>query len=683
MADDDYSVIMAPREDLCGGGSRTRHVILKRRSASLSFSVFSCPVHDKIAPNRDYSYEGLFAMNNGDYWKYVDTIALGVRSGGRPLKMTPAAVKASPWSCEYSYEADNLVVRAQYYLDKASEGASGNLDVRIEGPNASKATIIFEPYFDIRFMYDQSSPESHTARVVDGMLTVASGEPAACMYADGATYLKKDRRVLWKYKLGSGYRSREGDRLEFAPEKRIISSFYEIEVEGAAATLRFSCGPDQKTARELQSAVFEQDDVAVAEMFRSTLFPDYSKDKRDILYRAIGMNNYGTAVDSVIFHEAGDFWFRSVWFRDEFEGLIHNYQTLKKVYGIEGIKQVLRKSFDLQDQHGRIPNRLVPGTSEKLDYNSADATLLGFILAGMVVRDTNDGDFAQDAATAFKKYLHSIRCSDLEENGPPRIRPNGLLSIPSWHSWTDGRRNMDGMQLPIRVSEAWERELLDIGAAAELNYQKFFLPEINAQWMRALEAGWLFSKYVRNFSLADTCKMFYNRALESYKKIFLNPETGFLNNLVTTDDFALGPRADPMPGSPGVVAVSMLGLDVFSIREINRIATYVKERLIRTKWGLPFGIVVKESGRGTYTGDEEYHEEVVWPRDTPYLIRLLKIIGDKSTVDGLLKSNLKHQMEEGFVFYNNELFSSDHDLVPVKNPVQWWSQWVDPYFDRA
>jgi len=127
----------------------------------------------------------------------------------------------------------------------------------------------------------------------------------------------------------------------------------------------------------------------------------------------------------------------------------------------------------------------------------------------------------------------------------------------------------------------------------------------------------------------------------------------------------------------------MLGLDVFTIRELESMARYAKEKLMRNKWGLPFGIVVKESGKGTYLGDEEYHEEVVWPRDTPYLLQLLRVSGDRGTVDEVLRSNLKHQMEESFVFYNNELFSCDHDLVPVKNPVQWWSQWVDPYLDRA
>ena len=182
--------------------------------------------------------------------------------------------------------------------------------------------------------------------------------------------------------------------------KRTITSLYEIEIDKATATLSFSCGPDIVTARKLLGLRLITMMFPMLTCSASILFPDYSQDKRDILNRALGMSQFGTVVDGVTFQEAGDFWFRSVWFRDEFEGLIHNYQTMRKVYGTDGIIQVLRKSFELQDQHGRIPNRLVPGEGGKADYNSADATLLGFILAGMVVRDTNDGDFAQDAASS-------------------------------------------------------------------------------------------------------------------------------------------------------------------------------------------------------------------------------------------------------------------------------------------
>ncbi len=34
-------------------------------------------------------------------------------------------------------------------------------------------------------------------------------------------------------------------------------------------------------------------------------------------------------------------------------------------------------------------------------------------------------------------------------------------------------------------------------------------------------------------------------------------------------------------------------------------------------------------------------------------------------------------MKEGFLFYNSELFSQDDGIAPVKNPAQFWSQWVD------
>jgi hypothetical protein len=683
MAADDFSVALPPVENLDGGGSRTRHVILKRRHASLSQSVFSCRIGEKIAPNRDYPYEGLYVLSDNDYWKFIDTLAFGVRAGDQWLALEPKSVRASPWDCEYAYEADGLSARVDYYLYDARGGA-GIMNVTLRGELADDATIVLEPFFDIRFMYDPSTPDAHRASVVSGALTVCVGARTACLTAKDALFVRRGRQVLWKYKLGSGNRCWQYDRLRFVAEKRVISSFYDIEVEGPEASLRFACGESADAAFGHLEGEYGRNDDMRASMIRDALFPCYAPDDRDVLFRALGADRFGMPVDGVLFREAGDFWFRSVWFRDMFEGLIHNYQTIRKIEGMAGMREALLRSFDLQDDRGRIPNRLVPGAGgRKPDYNSADATLLAFVLAGMLVRDGSDGDLAQSAAAAFRKYLDGIRRCDIELNGPPRIRPNGLISVPSWHSWTDGMRNVEGCLLPIRASEAWERDLVRRNATEELFQQKFFLPEINAQWMRALEAGWLFSRYDRDFAMADTCKIYYNRARDSYKPVFLNPATGYLNNLVCTDDFALGPQADPTPGSPGVVAAAMLGLDVFTMRELEGIAAFAKNRLLRTKWGMPFGIIVRESDREVYLGDPEYHEAVVWPRDTPYLIRLLALTGDAPTVSGLLASNLRHQMEEGFVFYNHELFSGDDDRVPVKNPVQWWSQWVDPYLDRG
>ncbi len=683
MAEDDFSVELQPVENMDGGGSRTRHVILKRLHASLSQSVFSCHIGNKIAPNRDYSYEGLYVLLDGDYWKFIDALAFGIRIGNNWISMKPKNVRASPWESEYSYDADGLSARVTYYLYDAP-GGTGIMDISLTGKDAGDATIILEPFFDIRFMYGPSTPDTHAADIVSGTLAVSAGSPTVCLKAEDAIFVGKGRQVSWKYKLGSGSRRWQYDQLRFVAEDRTISSFYDIEVEGPEASLKFACGETAADAFERLEGEYSRSDSTRASMIRDALFPRYTTTDRDVLFRALGMERFGMITDGVVFREAGDFWFKSVWFRDMYEGLIHSYQAISKIEGLSGMKEALLKSFELRDSEGRIPNRLVPGRgSMRPDYNSADATLLAFILAGMIVRDGNDGGLAQYAGDAFRKYLESIRRCDIKANGPPRLRPNGLISTPSWHSWTDGMRDVDGFSLPIRLSEAWERELIRRNAIGEPFLQKFFLPEINAQWLRALEAGWRFSRYNRDFAMADTCKTYYNLARESYRQVFLNPDTGYVNNLACTDDFSLGPQTDPTPGSPGVVAAAMLGLDLFTMRELEGIADFAKAHLMRTKLGMPFGIIVRESEHEVYLGDSEYHEAVVWPRDTPYLIRLLDLVGDTATVEGLLASNLRHQMEEGFVFYNHELFSGDDDRVPVKNPVQWWSQWVDPYLGRG
>jgi len=58
----------------------------------------------------------------------------------------------------------------------------------------------------------------------------------------------------------------------------------------------------------------------------------------------------------------------------------------------------------------------------------------------------------------------------------------------------------------------------------------------------------------------------------------------------------------------------------------------------------------------------------------------MRYAGEREIVEGILSSNLSHQMDEGFVFYNCELSSPDGgEPTPVKNPIQFWSQWVDSY----
>ena len=125
-----------------------------------------------------------------------------------------------------------------------------------------------------------------------------------------------------------------------------------------------------------------------------------------------------------------------------------------------------------------------------------------------------------------------------------------------------------------------------------------------------------------------------------------------------------------------MVAISIAD-SLFTDEEVRVFAETIKEPLRVRRAGLAFGVAVRESKKKIYYGDSEYHECVVWPRDMPYLLRLLRRNREKRLVREIIRSNLNHQMKEGFLFYNSELFSQDDGIVPVKNPVQFWSQWVD------
>lgn len=680
MKDGDFWVSMEPVEDRYGGGYRTRHVILKRRHASLAFSVYSCRLHDKMAPNRDYMSEGLCSFINGESWKFIDAIAIGLKVDGALRELKPEPVRACPWECEYAYDAGEMRLSVSYYLYNAGYGGAGIMKARADGAGPG-VSIVFEPFFDIR---PEGAPPGHEgleAEVSNDVLQVSVGERAACARLEGGELRETRHMVEWEYKLGRGNRAMMGERVRPVPETRNIASFYELEAQGKRAELRFSSGASRKDAQALLAfrSTGPQEDLMLAKAMRESVFPQYGGTdmERAMVWRTLGMARFGMDFEGVKCIEAGGLLSRKLLFRDQFEGLLHNYHAVKKMHGLGCIKDILLKAYELQDRWGRVPARF----SHKLDYVSADATLIAFILAGVTVRDTNDVDFARCSAEAFKKYFTGVCACDLMPEGPPMVKPNGLVSVGPALAWVDGHRMIEEHRVAERVSLAWAQELISCKETEELRLQKYLLPEVNARWIRCLEAGWLFSKYIRDFQLADRCKMFYYRALDAYKNIFYNDETGFINNMVTTDDSRLGRRSDPAVGSAGMVAAAILGTDVFTARELSRIAQITKQRLLRKKWGLPFGAAVMDGAACAYLDNEREYGGTVCPGDTPYLLKLLRMMGDRETADLILEANLRHQMDEGFVFYNNELFSCDHDLVPSRDPVRWWSQWVDPYLE--
>ena len=470
--------------------------------------------------------------------------------------------------------------------------------------------------------------------------------------------------------MGSGYRENVNGNILFSGEHRQPVSLGMIRIaDQKTCTLAISCGTSendvmQMCMRALQEyAADERGEIYNAKDIVKSLGLSGAA-----AFRALGMMKFGMYLDDTLCYEAGDFWFRTVWFRDCFEGILHNMGTLFKLGMEDRIRDILVYAFNHRDKHARIPNF---GDN----YGSIDATLLALITGAEYLKRKKDDDLKKMILGCAKDLLISLENGDLTApNGAPVIHPSGLISSAPHHSWIDGMRIIvvDGISfsLPSRIPEDCEYESAEKyreKTVHELTKPKYFLPEINAQWIRAIKLVSELSGERKYSNLLDT-------ASSSFRDMFVNEH--FLNNLVTT-----GGRVDKTIGSPAMVAISMLD-DLFTDKEIGVFINTIREHLLVRREGLAFGVAVRESDKKIYYGDCEYHECVVWPRDTPYLIHLLHRNREKKLVKEIIRSNLDHQMKEGFLFYNSELFSQDDGIVPVKNPVQFWSQWVDDLVEK-
>ncbi len=677
--------------------ARTRHAIIKRPRASWSQSVFSVPLGNKIIPNRDYPYEGLSVLIEGENFHFLDGIAVGVKKEGEYVELSAKNVNVSPWRMNYYYEneAERLKLTTSYYL--MNSGAMQNGITACVSLESNASSVVIEPIVDIRHMYEGSAPKRHSCKTLnDGMLIWRDEKCISIRTVNECDVRTQKKKIEWWYKLGLGFREETESGVVFKGEMRNPVSVGELEIpmeNTSTALLVISCGnseaqlewlnekgknwlKDESEEEKRAEEIVKSLGIETPELIRGT--------KQEIAFRALGLSKFGMYVDKKFFYEAGDFWFRTPWFRDMFEGIINNIETLLRIGHAERIQEIILRSFDFQDEYGRIPNRFPERKGEELDYNNADATMLAFIAAGEFFKRKKDEGFTDAILERAEFTISRFLRNDLNKiNGAPVLRENGLLSVVPWHSWTDTKRDVETkgkkVKVSVRIPDSW----CDARDEDELNKPKYFLPEINAQWIKMLRSCVNMSSFnPEKKNKEEGFSTLLEKAIRNFKKVFWDAEENILYNIVTMDG-----KKDKTLGSPAVIAFSLL-LDenVFSHHELKDFIKGVKKNLLVEKNGLPFGILVKKSPKRIYYGDEEYHEAVVWPRDTPYLIRILRAAGEieKETVEGLLRSNLEHQMNEGFVFYNSELFSPDNgEMTPVKNPVQFWSQWVDPFLEAG
>ena len=678
----------------------TRHAIIKRAQASWSHSVFSVPFGTKIIPNRDYPYEGLSVLTNGENFHFLDGIAVGVKKESEYVSLSANKVNVSPWELIYSYEneAEHVSLTIRYYLMRGGPEQNGitacvSLESNALSPyracgvvGQSSTAVVIEPIIDIRHMYEPSTPERHSCKAAhDGMLIWRDEKYVSIKTAHHCTVRTWKKELEWWYKLGSGFSEKADGGVVFKGEIKRPVSLGELEIpmdNTHTALLIIACSNSEAELERLNERGKDWVSEEADEEKRALeIVESLGLKNSAVALRALGLSRFGMYVSGAFFYEAGDFWFRTPWFRDLFEGIVNNIETFMRIGDAEKIRNIILHSFEYQDTYGRIPNRFPERKTEKLDYNNADATLLAFIAAGEFLKRNWDKDLANLILKRAEYTISRFTMNDVNVlNGAPVLHENGLLSAVPWHSWTDSKRfvEIEGkrMNVSVRIPDSW----CDAGSENKLNMPRYFLPELNAQWIKMLRS--CVETATRCGTSSELFSTNLKKAIMSFKKVFWDPREHILYNIV-----AIEGEKDKTQGSPAVVAFSLLvDEEIFSHQEWEHFIRGVKANLLVKKDGLPFGILVKHSPKRTYYGDAEYHEAVVWPRDTPYLIRLLRYGGatEKETVEGLLRSNLDHQMNESFVFYNSELFSPDNGaIVPVKNPIQFWSQWVDPYLDGS
>ena len=710
-------------------GARTRRLALRVPAAEwCASSVSEAIAGDFWAPRCDFASEGLVCHLVRENWKYLERVAFQVREGDVPLAVVPGPVEATPEVVTYTYGlGGDAVLEVAYALVEAPpEGVAGLVVTYALRGQRPGLTLVIKPVFDIRHLEQPADAARHRANPVDAQhLTVVNTNHWLGLRTDQPFEFVPGRE-LWDqaYPLGRGERlAGEGEAVRFKPETHRVFAPGELRLSLDAPTrLTVQAGiGEQALLASLEALDAAAPALIAAQVAR---FEGYAERlprlAPAVVQRVYVMaEKFGMPTEGARLPECGAWWSRTPRFRNIFEGYLHNWRTLSLLGKLEGLEGAIRLALTYQEPTlGRLPNRLPDAAADRERwektgslpadyYTSADTTTLLYTLVDEVYPHLTDEAVLKALWDGFKLAFGAFKASRLSRrNGTPVLLENGLLLVVPFHSWIDGKRVVwaEGMtvtDLPIRCPANWQiQDTLHFRdthyAWEQYQYPTYYLPEINAQWLRMIHAGQRLAERFEDAVLLEELKQIDELARAAFKPIFWNPHAHNLYNLVTLDR-----RIDGTPASPAVEAAALLGESFFTRQELEQIWLAARNRLLvnrRTAPGeepRPFGLLVKDSPERVFYDNQQSHEAVLWPRETPYLVRLLRLLGQEATIRDLLETNLAHQQDEAVVFYNNELLSLAEGVnpsaeagtadnpVPVRNPMQWWSQWCDAYLPAS
>jgi hypothetical protein len=655
-------------EDLDWDYARNKQVLLKDGLVEYSTSSFDAPIATPVGVlhggNRDFSWQGLLVGPIGDsIYKVLDAIYY------KPLdsqELKPVRVVAGRNAARYSY------------VDEQGRPYEVEISVRTKKDSclvmalASRPSI-FAPLFAFYDMESSTRAAFRMALEGGAMRVEPEGMPLKLLVKDFLSVTDINLELDWIYKLGDGFRTIRDGKVFFVRHMRRVSAPVALTSKDGSISIEIPLDKlkfkriDYKARGKLEALRKE-----LSERARGKIPPEVVN---AIVLRVDRLLSFGIPSSSILVPEAGSMWFRKVWARDLTEGLKWNLLTYAKVLNLSDwlirlVRDLISTAYDLRGLRVFV---------NKGDFVSGAVPQL-ISISAKLYELTHDKKLVKEAsklASATCKLLRS------EEGFSGCKVRDGLVLSKANSSWMDVLYEVEGAKWPLRLPWSWRTKF----SSEDL----FALVEVNALFIEGLDS--LF-KAMRETGLkgSEKIKELRDELVEGYKKWFYVAD----RLPPMTVEPSTGAR-DWTPSSASVAALALLKNLVYEANEISRAWEQIEEMIVKRKliclgssWEV-FGIVARKVEERPYLGDLEYHGPVVWPRDTPYLIEVMKCLGFDAY--GVLVNNLDHMISEGAIGYVSELFSlpvglNPHESgersrnpVPVKNYAQYWSHWCDPYIE--
>lgn len=657
----------SPEENPDWDHARNRFFSLKRKQGCWSSSLFSATYKGFTTYNRDFPYQGILCRLEDSYYKFIDSFLFKLVDETGELNLTPTRVEVSPWSSTYFYQVGSkskTVLAVKNYLSKSeSKKLSGYLQFELKSKSEQSINLVVSPLLDIRQIYQNSPKREDYSYQNYRVLKVFQGK-ASMIIGPNKNFNEVRDSIKWNYKLGDGERTKKKKVICFKSKKRrpirIGNLTYKLK-NNIKKKVGFVCGIDP-TVKDLNNAMRQspkkekENTEKLRQKFsleNSDLIEQFDQEeetiKEAIIARIKTLDSFGKEVKNLTMPEAGEWWFKDVWARDLFESIFHSMKAYRKIKGDDWIRNVLLWSHKFI-RKGVMANKLeLEGDNS---YKSLDGTFV-YLLTLLKFMERTGRD----------EKLERITSLVLNESFPEEE----LIKCKANYSWVDSVWNGKATRIPKNWEDKPEKEYL--------------LPEVNALRLKALDR---YNKIIED-------KYHLDNLFKRYKSIFWNNEAKFIYQIV-------GPsgKKDETASSVGVVSLSLLDT-FFSKEELEQAWKTIQDNLMVYREPeilkgdrLPFGVMVKNSEERVFYNDRQYHDSTVWLRDIPYLVNFLKKINRADIANKILKNSLDHMISESAVLYNQELFSppegenpspgsTPENPVPVKNPIQLWSHFVDQY----